>query len=129
MKKAIYFFLLLTIIFSCKFIGCKKKPDIDLPITKMPLDSNEWAVAKFQYSRLREEPQEDSKIVNYIPLGKVIKVLKKDNNVTKFENVQNYWYYIDYNGEKGWIFGTFLEIYNDYNQAFQKSNEILTKKK
>jgi hypothetical protein len=122
MKKILFLAFILIFSISCSNLF---KRTVQLPVTKTPESINEWAVLKLQNNRMREEPTEEGKAVTYIPLGKIVKVLKKDKNLTKFENNENYWFFVDYNGEKGWLFGAYIDIYNDYNGAFKRSEEIL----
>lgn len=123
----IFLFLLLS---GCRCGGANKRDwVIELPETKKPTDLYQWAVIRFQYSRLREEPKEDSKIINYLPEGVLINIIKKDPALTTFDNNNGYWFYIDYEGEKGWIFETYIEIFNSYNEAFKRSEEIILSRK
>lgn len=98
---------------------------IDLPATKSHADLNQWGVIKYGSIKLRNEPYEDTKILNYLRLGTIVEVIKKDNKLVIFDGDKNYWYYIIYEGEKGWVFGTFIEIYNNYQKAIRASEKLL----
>jgi hypothetical protein len=113
-------------LFSCKAKKEQKNSwQIELPETKIPENLNQWAICKYPYIRLRQDPREKSKIIYYLPIGALIKILQVDNELTTFANEDNYWYYIDYEGEKGWIFGSFIEIFTNYDEALNKSEEII----
>ena len=128
MRTFIILFILIMLFPSCK---CKKiKGDnwtIELPETKNPVNMNQWAVTKYSYIRLREKAVPESKIINYIPHGKILSVIKKENKIRSFNNKKDYWYFVDYDGEKGWLFGSFIEIYNNYDMAEKRCEEILLK--
>jgi len=90
-----------------------------------PKELNQWAITKFDALKLRETPEEDSTIINHLPLCSVLEVIKKDNNLKEFSNIKDYWYFVNYKGEKGWIFGYYLEIFNSYEEAVKRSEAIL----
>ncbi len=126
MRVFIFFFILLLLIPGCK----KKEPKknnwlIELPQTKNPIELYQWAIVKYKFSRLREEPIEESKIINYLPEGVIINIIKKQDKLTKFNNKKGHWFYIDNEGEKGWIFESFIEIFNSYDEALKRSEEII----
>jgi hypothetical protein len=122
-------FLVIIILFL--FISCGKsdnsnnKFEINLPQTQTPLDFNQWGVTKYASLKLRTEPLEEADVINHLPLGAIVEIIKKDKELKNFENVSDYWYYIDYKSENGWIFGSYLEIFNGYEEAEKKSEEIL----
>lgn len=127
MKKKLFLVFILFVMFS----SCKNKDSkesnwiIELPETKNPTNLYQWAIVKYELSRLRDEPEEDSKIVNYLPEGVIISIIKKKDELTKFNNKNGHWFYIDYEGEKGWIFESFIEIFNSYDEALKRSEEII----
>jgi hypothetical protein len=98
---------------------------IELPETKNPSNLSQWAIIKYQFSRLREVPQDESKIINYLPEGVIVSIIKKQDKLTKFNNKKGHWFYVDYEGEKGWVFESFIEIFNSYDEALKRSEEII----
>jgi len=134
MKKKLIILLILIIIFSCK--NDNKNFDvneIELPETDNPEEINQWAFIKYKYTKLREEPNADSRTIYYMEndrnRGTIARIIKKENQLTNFDNQFNYWYYIDYDGEKGWVFGSFIEIFNNYEEAVKKCDEELFSEK
>lgn len=123
----ILFCFFIILILSCKKDGLSSKNDwqIDLPETKIPQNISQWAINKYPFIKLRMEPTEESKIIYYLPIGAIIKIIKKDGELSSFDNENNYWYNIDYEGETGWIFGSFIEIFNSYEEALKRSEEII----
>jgi len=112
-------------------VSCVKKEnedlpfEINLPLTVTPQNINQWGVTRFGPLKLRYEPKEDSDIINHLPLGSVLEILKKENELRNFENMLNYWYFINYKGEKGWIFGYYIDIYNKEEEAIKRSEVLL----
>jgi len=121
------FFLIITILFlSCSNKNSENSNNyIELFDTFSPKEMNQWAVTKFDGLKLRETPEEESKIVNHLPIGSVVEIIKKDKELKEFININDYWYFIDYRGEKGWIFGYYLEVFNSYEEAVKRSEEML----
>ena len=127
MIRAIFFLFLIPV----TFFSCRKHEnetldyEIFLPQTNTPEDMNQWGVTKFGPLKLRYEPKDDSEIINHLPLGAVLEIIKRDKELRVFENIQNYWYYINYKGEKGWLFGYYIDIYNKEEEAIERSEVLL----
>ena len=127
MKKIFFFIFILFLMFS----NCKNKElkdnnwVIELPETKNPTNLYQWAIVRYELSRLREEPQDETNIINYLPQGVILNIIKKQDKLTKFNNKKGHWFFVDYEGEKGWIFESFIEIFNSYNEALKRSEEII----
>ena len=125
-KKLFFIFILFLVFLSCKNKELKESNwIIELPETKKPTNLYQWAIVKYKLSRLREEPQEETSIVNYLPEGVILSIIKKQDKLTKFNNKKGHWFYVDYEGEKGWIFESFIEVFNSYEEALKKSEEII----
>lgn len=122
--------LMFIIVFSFLLTGCQEKNStliLKLPDTHLSSDFNLWGVTKFGGLKLRQDPREDSEIINHLPYGALAEILVKQEQVSEFENIRDYWYYIDFKGQKGWIFGYYLFLYNTYDEAYKKSEELLFK--
>lgn len=121
----------LLIIFVFLILNCLNKTKetdtnyIELFDSFSPKELNQWAITRFDSLKLRDFPEEEAKIINYLPLASVVEVIKKDNKLSKFTNITDYWYLVDYKGERGWIFGYYLEILNTYEESVKRSEEIL----
>ena len=131
MKKILLILLIFIISVSCGNNKKKKNNDveIELPDTKNPVELNQWAFVKYKYTKLRQDPIAESKIIYYMESdrnrGTIAKIIRKENELRKFDNKFNYWYYIDYDGIKGWVFGSFIESFNTYEEAVKKCDEAL----
>lgn len=127
-KNIHYIIFIIALFFSvcsCKDESGAKAFYIDLSETRTPSANNQWAITKFDLLKLRETPEEESNIINHLPLGSVIEIIRKENSIKVFDNVKDYWYFIDYKGEVGWIFGSYLEIFNAQEEAIKRSEQIL----
>jgi hypothetical protein len=120
--------LIILILLSFSLLSCDKRGRqtlITLPQTITPSELNQWGVTKYASLKLRIDPLEEAEVRNHLPLGAIVEILKKDKEMKNFENSINYWYYVDYKSETGWIFGSYFEIFNTYEEAEKKSEEIL----
>ena len=130
MKKIVIFILSFSLFISacrCKNVG-DNNWIIDLPETKNPININQWAIIKYSSIKLRLKPIAKSKILSYMPVGTIVEVLKKENQLKTFYNTKDYWYYIDCYGEKGWVFGSFIEVFNNYEEAEKECEKLILEK-
>lgn len=121
----LFVFLLFSSIFACKKEEGDKNIYIDIIETDSPGIQNQWAITRYDLLKLREEPEELSKIANHLPLGALVEIIRKDNELKVFNNQYDYWYYINYKGEVGWMFGIYLEIFNTQEEAIRRSEQLL----
>jgi hypothetical protein len=121
MRNLFFIIIIIILLFSCKNNNFK----FDLPQTETPSEFNQWGVTIYDQLKLRNSPNEESETVKYLPLGAIIEILKKDKELKNFENANDYWYYINYKGEEGWIFGIYIQIFNTYDESEKKSEIII----
>ena len=73
--------------------------------------------------RLRMRAYNDlhSKTLRYLDKGDMVRILKKDTERVRINEMEDYWYEIEFNGITGWIFGYFIDLYTDYDSAVSAS--------
>lgn len=110
------------------FFSCKKK-DIDGNISVLKDDSNKfikiekisknYGVGVVNVDRLRFRALNNlhSKTLRYLDKGTIVTILSKDNEKVKIEDIEDYWYNIEFEGIKGWVFGYYLDVYTDFEDA------------
>ncbi len=129
MKNHFFVLFILILIFN---LSCIKNKDtkIQLPETKNLDLMYQWAYIKENLiPRLKMEPNPESKVVSYLKEGALLKILKKDTKLSELDNEIDYWYFVDYEGEQGWIFGSFIEIYNNKEETIKECEQMLLNKK
>jgi uncharacterized protein YgiM (DUF1202 family) len=67
--------------------------------------------------RVRQEPSNQATVLSHIRLGAIVEVLTKSDKEESLENESGFWYRIDYQGLKGWVFGTYIEIFDSRAKA------------
>jgi len=58
--------------------------------------------------RLRQTPSATAETVAKIPYFEIVKVLRTNGPTDVFRNTSKNWYFIEYKGKKGWIWGGYL---------------------
>lgn len=58
--------------------------------------------------RLRQTPSATAETVSKIPYCEIVKVLRTNGPSEVFRNTSKNWYFIEYKGKKGWIWGGYL---------------------
>lgn len=88
-----------------------------LPPTPVLSIRSTWAVVKSPLLRVREQPTNQATVLSHIRLGAVMEVLTKSDKEDSVEDESSFWYRIDYQGLKGWVFGTYIEIFDSRSKA------------
>ena len=100
---------------SCARGGGQEK--ISLPPTPVLSIRSTWAVVKSPLLRIREEPTNKATVLSHIRMGTVVEIIAKSDREETIENEVSYWFRINYEGLKGWVFGSYLEIYDSRSKA------------
>jgi hypothetical protein len=57
-------------------------------------------------------------------MGAVMEVLTRADKEDTVENQSAYWYRIDYQGLKGWVFGSYIELFDSRPKAIRFSSTL-----
>ncbi len=113
--------IVLVVLISFLVVGCTKNradsPEIVIPESALTIDNSLWGITLFDSLRIREDQTIDARTVAYLRSGVIFKIISRDNNISEFENMKNYWYNINYMGQKGWIFGGYIQVFNSLTEA------------
>jgi uncharacterized protein YgiM (DUF1202 family) len=97
---------------------------VSLPPTPVLSINSTWAVVKSSLLRVREGPTNQATVLSHIRMGAVMEVLTKSDQKDTVENDTAYWYRIDYQGLKGWVFGSYIEIFDSRAKADSYSSTL-----
>jgi hypothetical protein len=93
-------------------------PDhVSLPPTPVLSIRTSWAVVTSPLLRIREQPSNKSPVIQHVRMGAVVEVIAKSDAEDEVENETGYWYRINYDGLKGWVFGSYVAIYDSRSRA------------
>lgn len=105
----------LATLVSCGRSGGTER--VILPPTPVLSIRSTWAVVKSPLLRVRQDPSNQATVLSHIRLGAIVEVLTKSDKEESVENESAFWYRIDYQGLKGWVFGTYVEIFDSRTKA------------
>ena len=107
---------------SCGRSGSSER--VTLPPTPVLSIRSTWAVVKSPLLRVREEPTGQAVVLSHIRLGAVMEVLTRADKEETVENETAFWYRINYQGLKGWVFGSYIELFDSRSKADKFSSTL-----
>lgn len=118
--------LILTIILFAN--SCEKQEetlgDIVLPPAPLVSESENWAVIDAPYLRLRERSEIESRLITTLWKGYVLKVKSRSPEQVIVDGQQDYWYQVSYDGLQGWVFGSYLEVFDNLEAAEKQARAV-----
>ncbi len=90
---------------------------VTLPPTPVLSIRSTWAVVKSPLLRVRDSSSNQGTVLSHIRMGAVMEVLTRGDREDTVENETSYWYRIDYQGLKGWVFGSYIELFDTRSKA------------
>ena len=108
-------------------VGCTGKDEetvLQLPSTSVLAIRSNWGVVESNYLRMRINPSKNAEVVDGLIKGTVVKVISSTDREETIEDETAYWYRIDLDGLKGWVFGAYLAILDSRAQADELAREI-----
>jgi uncharacterized protein YgiM (DUF1202 family) len=112
----------LAAIGSCGHSGSSER--VTLPPTPVLSIRSTWAVVKSPLLRVREQPSSQATVLSHIRLGAVMEVMTRADKEDTVESDTAYWYRIDYQGLKGWVFGSYIELFDSRSKADKFSSTL-----
>jgi hypothetical protein len=107
------------VLLSCGGSGGAER--VSLPPTPVLSIRSTWAVVKSPLLRVREEPSNSSVVLSHVRMASLVEVLTKSDRTDTVERESDFWYRVDYQGLKGWVFGSYIEIFDSRAKAQQFS--------
>lgn len=102
------------------------------PLSSMAFKGIEYARVKESGAKLKSRPRLETDTVVAIKKGEVVLVKNRLEGPDEISGVSDHWYFVQYKGLSGWIFGTSLDMkdpeagdsYVDVESFFERTNEI-----
>jgi hypothetical protein len=107
---------------SCHRDGGQER--ISFPATPVLTIRSTWAVVKSPLLRVRVEATNKSAVLSHIRMGAVVEVIAKSDTEETVEDETAFWYRINYDGLKGWVFGSYLEVFDSRAKAEKFSEKL-----
>lgn len=115
---------LLILVFPVACRGGGRPERLTLPPTPVLSIRSTWAVVKSPLLRVRAEASSRSEVLSHVRTGVVVEVIARSDAEDTVENEVGYWYRINYDGLKGWVFGSYLEIFDSRAQAEKYADRV-----
>lgn len=109
---ALFVFLLFI---SCS--GSSPYAGLKLPPTPVLTIQTYYGVVNFAYIRVRNEPLPDAALVTMLRAGSIVEIVTSSSNEETIEGKTDRWYQIQYQGRRGWVFGSYLQIFDSLDKA------------
>lgn len=90
---------------------------LKLPPTPVLTIQTFYGVVDFAYIRVRNEPLPDAALVTMLRGGSIVEIVTSSSNEETIEGKTDRWYQIQYQGRRGWVFGSYLKIYDSLDKA------------
>ncbi len=100
--------------------SCNRSSDTErviLPPTPVLSIRSTWAVVKSPLLRVRDQPSGQATVLAHIRRGVVAEVIGKSDKEDTIENDTSFWYRMNYDGLKGWVFGSYISIFDTRTKA------------
>lgn len=88
-----------------------------LPPTPVLSIRSTWAVVKSPLLRVRDQATGQATVLAHIRMGAVVEVISKSERQDTVENDTSFWYRVNYEGLKGWVFGSYISIFDSRAKA------------
>jgi hypothetical protein len=90
---------------------------VEFPTTPVLSVRSTWAVVISPLLRVREQPDSHSTVLQHIRQGVVVEVIGKSDREDEIEGQLDYWFRVNYDGLKGWVFGPYLALADSRAEA------------
>ncbi len=124
-----------TLVASLVLAGCTGSnpySGLKLPPTPVLTIQTFYGVVDFAYIRVRSDPLPDASLVTMLRAGSIVEIVTSSSNEETIEGKTDRWYQILYQGRRGWVFGSYLKIFDSLdkarNAAKAGSNQMSDKK-
>jgi uncharacterized protein YgiM (DUF1202 family) len=124
-KKNVFNIMMLMIILTLSSCGeDRDSQKILLPSTPIISSEAQWAVVTTDYLRIRAKPTEDSEMLASTGKGTVVRIISQTEKQETLGNIKDFWYQIDDQGVVGWVFASFLQLFNSRSEALNYAKEL-----
>ncbi len=90
---------------------------VSLPPTPVLSIRSTWAVVKSPLLRVRDQPSGQATVIAHVRMGAVVEVISKSDKEDTVESDTSFWYRVNYEGLKGWVFGSYIAIFDSRVKA------------
>ncbi|MEI8092815.1 MAG: SH3 domain-containing protein [Spirochaetales bacterium] len=100
---------------SCNRVD--KYEGLTLPATPVLTIQTYYGVVDFVLVRVRESPVQDGNLVTMLRAGTIVEIVTSSSSEETIEGKNDRWYQIQFQGRRGWVFGSYLKIFDSLDKA------------
>jgi hypothetical protein len=109
--------LLWAVVLLAGCSGSSPYQGLKLPPTPVLTIQALFGVVDFAYIRVRSEPGSDAPLVTMLRAGAIVEIVTSSSSEETIEGKTDRWYQIEYQGRRGWVFGSYLKIFDSLDKA------------
>jgi len=109
-----------TIVAALMLAGCSGTnpyAGLKLPPTPVLTLQTSYGVVDFPLLRVRSEPVPEAGLVTMLRSGAIVEIVTSSSNEETIEGKTDRWYQIQYQGRRGWVFGSYLKVFDSLDKA------------
>jgi hypothetical protein len=110
-----FLWIFLFVLAGCS--GDSSYKGLKLPPTPVLTIQALYGVIDFAYIRVRSDPKPDASLVTMLRAGAIVEIVTSSSNEETIEGKTDRWYQIEYQGRRGWVFGSYLKIFDSLDKA------------
>jgi hypothetical protein len=104
-------------LFLVSCTGQSQYVGLKLPPTPVLTIQTFYGVVDFAYIRVRTDPLPDAGLVTMLRSGAIVEIVTSSSSEETIEGKTDRWYQIQYQGRRGWVFGSYLKIFDSLDKA------------
>lgn len=119
--------LFATAVLMMSVCSCKRDQEItkiELPATPVLTMRSEWGVVISDVLRIRAEPGQSAEILTHVRQGTLVEILSQTVKKESIEDQTGYWYQVNYEGLRGWLFGPYIEVFDSKRKALNYKEKL-----
>lgn len=107
--------LALVLLVDCS--GSNPYAGLQLPPTPVLTIQTYFGVVDYPLLRVRADPVSDAGLVTMLRAGAIVEIVTASSNEETIEGKTNRWYQVQYQGRRGWVFGSYLKVFDSLDKA------------
>lgn len=112
--------VIILAVISFSVTACAKQEEelqLKLPETPQLSERDLWAVVSVPYLRIRGSSEDTSETIGMMRKGSVAEVLAISQRLYEMNDTRDYWYLVENDEVKGWVFGDSIELFETREKA------------
>ncbi len=116
-KSILGFLALVALILAPASCSRSSAERVSLPPTPVLSIRSTWAVVKSPLLRVRDQPSGQATVIAHVRMAAVVEVIGKSDKEDTVENETSFWYRVNYEGLRGWVFGSYIATFDNRVKA------------